>query len=104
MPEINEQFDRYSENKKYVITSIPYNKFGHLGKTYLLETESKKPMVQGLSVWNICCDTPIYNDVKIIFFIMYFHYNIGDNNYENVSHKCRYARIYNYYNYNSYTS
>ena len=28
-------------------------------------TNSKTPMVNGSSVWNICCETPIYNDIKL---------------------------------------
>ena len=28
-------------------------------------TNRKTPSVKGLSLWNICCDTPIYNDVKL---------------------------------------
>jgi hypothetical protein len=28
-------------------------------------TNSKTPIVKGSSLWNICCDTPIYNDVKL---------------------------------------
>ena len=28
-------------------------------------TNSKTPIVNGSSLWNICCDTPIYNDVKL---------------------------------------
>ena len=28
-------------------------------------THSKTPIVKGSAVWNICCDTPIYNDVKL---------------------------------------
>ena len=42
MPELNDQFERYSENKKYYLTSIPYEKYGDMGKTYLIENESKK--------------------------------------------------------------
>lgn len=28
-------------------------------------TDSKTPIVKGASLWNICCDKPIYNDVKL---------------------------------------
>ena len=28
-------------------------------------TDSKTPIVKGSSLWNICCDKPIYNDVKL---------------------------------------
>ena len=28
-------------------------------------TDSKTPIVKGSSLWNICCDIPIYNDVKL---------------------------------------
>jgi len=28
-------------------------------------TESKTPLVKGKSVWNICCDKPVYNDVTL---------------------------------------
>ena len=28
-------------------------------------SESTTPIVKGNSIWNICCDTPIYNDVKL---------------------------------------
>ena len=28
-------------------------------------TESKVPLVKGKSVWNICCDKPVYNDVTL---------------------------------------
>lgn len=28
-------------------------------------TDSKTPIVKGTALWNICCDKPIYNDVKL---------------------------------------
>ena len=28
-------------------------------------TDSETPIVKGNSVWNICCEKPVYNDIKL---------------------------------------
>jgi hypothetical protein len=79
LPIYNQQYERYSENNKYYLISIPYADYGENGKTYLIEKDTKKIMFS-IDKYLINNEVYISNSGKCIIEIKH---SLGESNKNN---------------------